>query len=325
MTRIVSVGAYVPVRIVSNDELETRLGLTNGWIERRTGIVERRYAAEHEATSDLAVQAGFQALGAGGTLETPIRLLLLATSTPDHLLPPTAPLVAHKLGLVSCGAIDLANACGGFLAALALGHAYCQSQNCSVLVIAANVLSRRIDPNDPLTAALFSDAAGAVILSPTTDAQNDILSLHLDADGSQYQNLLIPAGGSRTPTSAETVAAGGHFMNMERGGEVYRSAVRGMVRAGESALASAGLTIADIDWWAPHQANARIIADVGGRLGIDLARTISIVRDYGNSSAATIPLALAIATADGRIRRGQRLLLTAAGAGMVEAAAVIRW
>ncbi len=324
MTRIASVGHAVPDLRVTSAELEVRLGLESGWIERRTGIRERRYAAPDEATSDLAIRAGADAILRAGDLALPIGLLLLATSTPDHLLPPTAPLVAHRLGLAGCGAIDLAQACCGFLGALALGHAHCKAQRCSVLIVAANVLSRRVNPADPMTAALFADGAGAMILSPTMDEFDDVLAIHLDSQGEHYEQLQIPAGGSRTPITLEGVERGEHYMRMTRGPDLFRSAVRAMVRAGEAALAKASLAVADIDWWIPHQANARILAEAGQRLGIPPARTISIVEDYGNSSAASIPLALSLAVADGRIRPGQRLLLTAAGAGIVEAAAVLR-
>lgn len=324
MTRVVAVGHVLPDLRVTSTELERRLGLEAGWIERRTGIRERRYAAPHEATSDLAVRAAADALGRAGPLAAPVGMLLLATSTPDHPLPPTAPLVAHRLGLAGCGAIDLAGACTGFLSALALGHSYCRAQRCSVLVVGANVLSRRINPADPVTAAVFADGAGAMILGPAS-GPDDVLSVHLDTSGEFYDQILIPAGGSRKSLTPEAVAAGEHWMRMARGPELYREAVRGMVRAGVAALEKAGLTAADIDWWVPHQANARIIRDAGERLGFDLERTISVVETVGNSSAASIPLALALAFGDGRLKAGQCLLLTAVGAGLTEGGAVIRW
>ena len=325
MPRIVSVGHAVPERRVTSAELERRLGLETGWIERRTGIRERRYAGPDEATSDLAVRAGLVALKNAGTLAKPIGLLLLATSTPDHLLPPTAPLVAHRLGLTGCGAIDLANACGGFLAALALGHSYCKVQQCSVLIIAANVLSKRLNPADPMTAGLFADAAGALLLTPCNGIDDGVLSLHLDTQGEHYDHIRIPAGGSREPISRHGLESGRHWIRMERGQELFRLAVRGMARAGEIAMEKAGLAIRDIAWWVPHQANARLIREAGARLGIESSRILSIIEEFGNSSSATIPLALSLAWEQGRIRTGQRLLLTAAGAGLVEAGAVIHW
>lgn len=324
MTRIVSVGHALPELRVTSAELESRLGLEAGWIERRTGVRERRYAAPDEATSDLAVRAAAEAIRRAVPLSAPVGMLLLATSTPDHPLPPTAPLVARRLGLSGCGAFDLAGACTGFLAALALGHSYCRTQGCSVLVVAANVLSRRINPADPATAAVFADGAGAMLLAPA-DAEDAVLSLHVDSRGEHYEQILVPAGGSRTPVTREAVEAGGHWMQMARGPDLYREAVLGMVRAGTAALERAELTAKNVDWWVPHQANTRIIRDAGERLGFDPERTVSVVETVGNSSAASIPLALSSAHADGRLRAGQRVLLTAVGAGMTEAGAVIRW
>ena len=324
MMRIAAVGHAVPDLRVTGAELEVRLGLEAGWIERRTGIRELRHASPAEATSDLATRAGADAIGRAGKWSAPIGLLLLATSTPDHPLPPTAPLVAHQLGLPNCGAFDLAGACSGFLGALALAHSYCTMQRCSVLVVAANVLSRRVNPVDPMTAALFADGAGAMILGPSDDA-DALLSIHLDSHGDHYEHILIPAGGSRTPITVGAVQRGEHFMRMERGPALFRIAVRAMARAGEAALLKANLSADAIDWWVPHQANARIIREAGERLGIPAERTISIVAEYGNSSAASIPLALSLAVRDGRIRPGKTLLLTSAGAGMIEAGAVLRW
>ncbi len=324
MTRIAGVGRFAPELRVTSAELEIRLGLEAGWIERRTGIRERRHAAPGEATSDLAVRAGADALANAGSLAHPVGLLLLATSTPDHPLPPTAPLVAHRLGLKNCGAIDLANACGGFIAALALGHSFCRIQRCSVLIIAANVLSRRLNPDDPLTASLFADGAGAMVLSPGGNTDS-ILSTHFNSYGEHYGQIVVPAGGSREAITVEGFQLGRQWMRMEHGPELYRLAVRSMIRAGEVALVKSDSTAAEIAWWVPHQANARLIREVGDRLGIGPDRTVTIVEEFGNSSAASIPMALSIARRDGRIADGQRVLLTAAGAGLVEAGAVIQF
>jgi 3-oxoacyl-[acyl-carrier-protein] synthase-3 len=322
--RIVSVGHALPDRRVTSAELEQSLGLEPGWIERRTGIRERRYAAPTEATTDLAVRAARDALDRAGPLPAPVGLLLLATSTPDHLLPPSAPLVAHRLGLTGCGAIDLAGACTGFVTALALGHAYSRVQGCSVAVVAANVLSRRINPADPTTAALFADGAGAAVLAPHA-GPDGLVAFHTDTRGDLYEQIVIPAGGSRVPLTAEAVTAGQHLMRLTRGPEVYREAVRALARSGAAALARAGLSADGVDWWVPHQANARLVRDAGERLGIPLERTVSVVETVGNTSAASIPIALALAARDGRLRHGQQVLLSAVGAGMTEAAAVIRW
>jgi len=315
--RIVGWGHATPPRIETSDEVERRLGLPTGWVEQRFGVRSRRLASAEQTTSDLAVEAGQQAL-VMAPQHSNHGLLMLATSTPDHPLPPTAPLVAHRLGLQGWGAIDLAGACSGFLYALALARSFPGP----VLVIAANVLSRRVNPMDAGTSALFADGAGAVLLEPGFDS---IRSVYLGSDGSRYDAIQVPAGGSRQPITAELLEEGQHFMRMKRGPEVFRAAVHAMSGSGERAMEMAGITVEDIDWWIPHQANARLIAEAGKRLGILPERTVSILPEWGNSSAASIPTALSIAANDGRLQRGQTVLLTAAGAGMVQAGIVLKW
>ena len=316
-------GHATPPIIATSADLERRLGLAEGWVEQRLGVRQRRLAAPHQATSDLAIEAAENALRDLAEIRADHGLLILATSTPDHPLPPTAPLVAHRLGLKGWGAIDLAGACSGFIYALALGNAHCQLQRCPVVIVAANVLSRRVDLHHAGTSALFADGAGAVVLKPSSN--NAILGVHLGSDGSRYESIRVPAGGSRLPLTDELLAEGKQFMRMERGPEVFRAAVHAMANAGERALEAAAMNADDIDWWIPHQANARLIAEAGKRLEIPASRTVNILAEWGNSSAATIPTALSIAAADGRLQRWQKVLLTAAGAGMVEAGIVIDW
>jgi 3-oxoacyl-[acyl-carrier-protein] synthase-3 len=320
--KIVSTGSAVPETIESNEAVESRLGLEAGWIARRTGILGRAKAPPHEATSDLAVRAGFAALERSGLQPNDIGLLLLATSTPDHLLPPTAPLVAQRLGLTQSGAVDLAGACAGFLYAVILANTYGQSMGKSVLVIGANILSRRINAQDPATASLFSDGAGAVVLSP--DEPSHFLGSYLGADGSSYDAIGIPAGGTREPLTAAALAQGRHLMTMRRGSSLFKEAIHAMTVAGKEALRQSGLDAAAIHWWIPHQANSRIIRDTGKQLGISPERTIDIASKFGNSSAATIPIALDLGWNSGQIRPGNLLLFTAAGAGMVSAGLVVR-
>jgi 3-oxoacyl-[acyl-carrier-protein] synthase-3 len=322
---VLGTGLAVPERRVQSVEVEARLGLQEGWIERRTGARERPLAAPDEATSDLAVRAGRRALDAAGVAEESVRLLLLATSTPDQPLPPTAPRVAHALGLARCGAVDLAGACAGFVYALALADSFCRVHGGAALVVGANVLSRRVNPLDsPATAFLFSDGAGAVVLGPCSrDA--GLLSVHLGADGSRADLLTIPAGGSRQPLTPEALSRGDHYMRLGGGQRLYREAVRSMVEAGRRALIAAGRVPGDVDCWVPHQANRRITREVGRLLEIPAARTIDVIDRYGNSSAATIPVALADAEAAGHLAPGRVLLLTAFGAGLVSAGAVLRW
>ncbi len=321
--KVAGIGTSIPQSRVHNTEIEQRLGLPPGWIERRTGILSRPIADESVATSDLAVDAGDQALRAAGVQPAEIGLLLLATSTPDHLLPPTAPLVAHRLSLVHAGAIDMAGACSGFLYALAMGSAYAQAIQKPVLIIASNILSRRVDPFDPMTAALFGDGAGAAVLVP--DSHPHVLSVHLGADGSSYDSIQVPAGGTREPITAAGIIEGRHFVAIDKGAALFRNASRKMAEAGSQALLQAGLDARDIDCWIPHQANLRLIREAGNILGISAERTITVLDRYGNSSAATIPIALAEALASNRIRPGNLILLTAVGAGMTNAGVVLQW
>ena len=320
--KIVSAGSAIPETIETNDTVETRLGLEPGWIERRTGILGRPTALPTEATSDFAIRAGETALKRSGLSRGDIGLLLLATSTPDHLLPPTAPLVAHRLGLRNAGAIDLAGACSGFLYAVILANAYGDSMRKPVLVVASNVLTRRVNDRDPSTVALFSDGAGAVVLTPADPSH--ILGSYLGSDGSSYDTLAIAAGGSREPLTSESLNEGRNLMTMRRGATLFKEAVHAMAFAGKESMKASNLNAEDIDWWIPHQANSRIIQDTGKLLGIPAGRTISVVEKYGNSSAATIPIALAEGMGSGQIHPGQTLLFTAAGAGIVSAGLVLR-
>jgi len=303
-------GHYLPERRVDSAEIEAEMGLAPGWIEARTGIRARHYAAPDQAVSDLAVPAGAMALRQAGMAADRIGLLLLATSTPDHLLPPTAPLVAHRLGL-GAGAMDLAGACAGFLQALVLGAGHVRMTGQAVLIIAANILSRRIRPDDISTRALFADAAGAVVLAPSPDSGKGPLSAILRSDGAGYDLIHIPRGGSRLPYDGSHE---GLAMAMSDGRAVFSRAVDGMAGSGREALNEAGLTAADIATWVAHQANARIGAQVGARLGLDHAERLGTLDRHGNSSAATMPLALSWRAAQGPLAPGP-MLLTAFGAG----------
>ena len=315
----------VPDWRLQSADVERQLGLEAGWIERRTGVRERPLAAPDEATSDLAERAGRRALAASSVAPESVGLLLLATSTPDQPLPPTAPRVAHALGLSKAGAVDLAGACAGFVYAMALADAFCRVRGGAALVVGANVLSRRVNPADgPATAFLFSDGAGAVVLGPTSrDA--GLLSAHLGADGSRADLLMIPAGGSRRPVTPEALSRGEHYMRLGNGQRLFREAVRSMVDAGRRAMSVAAVAPDELDCWVPHQANRRITREVGRLLKIPAERTVDVIDRYGNSSAATIPVALADADAAGRLAPGALVLLTAFGAGLVCAGAVLRW
>lgn len=320
--RVVSAASAIPQESTSNSEVEIRLGLEPGWIERRTGIHRRPTASPDQATSDLAVLAGADAIRNSEVHRTDIGLLLLATSTPDHLLPPTAPLVAYRLNL-QCGAIDLAGACSGFVYALVLAGYWADASGKAALVIGANILTRRVNHADPATVALFSDGAGAAVVVPSQPTS--LLGSFLGSDGSAYDAIGIVAGGTREPLTLESLHARRNLMTMRRGAALFKQAVNTMVDAGQLALKQAGMTPPDITWWIPHQANNRIIEDAGEKLGIPPDRTINVVGQYGNSSAATIPIALADALERGQLQKGDNLLFTAAGAGLITAGAVLRW
>jgi 3-oxoacyl-[acyl-carrier-protein] synthase-3 len=321
---IIGLGHYAPQRVVANAEIEARLGLEAGWIVRRTGIIERRFAADGEALSDMAVAAGEMALANAGIARDAITLTILATSTPDHLLPPTAPLVAHRLGLARSGGIDMAGACAGFIYALAFADSFARVHGRHVLVIAANILSRRINPAERASAVLFADAAGAVIVSPTKRTDAGIRGIELSADGSAYDLIKIPAGGSRTPFSP-TLGAADVLMAISDGQAVFTKAVGMMAGSARIALGAAGLDAASITHWIPHQANARIIEATRNRIGIAPERTLTSVAHYGNSSAATIPFTLSLLAEQRRYAHGDTLLMTAAGAGLTGGALLWGW
>ena len=318
---ILATGHYVPERRVGNRELEARLGLEDGWIQRRTGIRERRYAAPGEALSDLAVAAGEMALSRAGFDRARVGLVVLATSTPDHLLPPTAPLVAHRLGLTGAGGIDMAGACGGFLHALAYADGFARIHKKPVLAIAANILSRRTNPAERASVILFADAAGAVLVAPDARKTSGIRGIDLATDGASYGLIEIPAGGSRRPFSAGIDPAE-TLMTIRDGRAVFVKAVDMMAASSEKALDAAGLALSDIRYVIPHQANARIIGAVQKKLGLPDNRLLSSVADYANSSAATIPLTLSLHAPEANLRPGERLLLCAAGAGLTGGALV---
>lgn len=318
---LLALGHYAPEQRVTNAEIEARLGVEAGWTERRTGIRERRFAAPDEALSDLAVKAGEMALANAGLDRTSIGLLALATSTPDHLLPPTAPLVAHRLGATGAGAIDMAGACGGFLYALTFADSFVRQQRMPALVIAANILSRRLNLDDPVSAVLFGDGAGAVLLVPSERETSGVRGVHLASDGMAYDLIQIPAGGSRRPF-ADGLGADATLMHIRDGRAVFTRAVKIMTDAAHKALTRAEVTIDEIDYFVPHQANARIIGAAQRQLGVPDAKMLSTVALYANSSAATIPLTLSIAAEQRAFKPGERLLLSAAGAGLTGGAVV---
>lgn len=321
-SRLAGFGHCVPGRRVENAEIEEGLGVETGWIERRTGIRTRYWAEPGDTLSGLAARAGEAAIEDAGIERGDIALTLLATSTPDHLLPPSSPLLAHRLGLVNSGAIDLAGACSGFLYALALADGFVRAQGRPVLVVAANILSRRINPLERASSVLFADAAGAVVLTPSYGDNAGLLGVDLASDGSRYDLISIPAGGSSRPFATD-MAAQDCLMTMRDGREMFTQAVRMMSDCARRALDNAGLGAADVHRFIPHQANARIFDAVCDDLGIAPEATVRTISDFGNSSAATIPLSLSLARQTRPFMPGETLLLTAAGAGLTGGACVI--
>ncbi|MEP9367917.1 beta-ketoacyl-ACP synthase III [Xanthobacter sp. VNH20] len=322
-SRIVGFGHAVPGREVLNAELEAQLALEPGWIARRTGIEARRWAQPGDTLSGLAQGAAEMALAEADLPRADIGLTLLATSTPDQLLPPTAPLLAHRLGLTRSGAADLAGACAGFLYALVLAEGFVRLHRKPALVVAANILSRRINPAERGSAVLFADAAGAVVLAPSAKPDTGILGVSLASDGTGYDLVAIPGGGSNRPFGPDLPFEETR-MTITDGRELYVHAVRMMTESAKTALDIAGVAPGAVDWLAPHQANARMLDMVAHQLAIAPEKVVRSIARYGNSSAATIPLSLSLAHRERAFRPGETLVLTAAGAGLTGGACVLR-
>jgi len=317
-------GSAVPARRVSNRELEELVATTDEWIVERTGIRERAIASSDESTATLATEAGAAAIKSAGIAPDDVNLLIVATATPEQPVPHTGAFVGDALGL-RCGSFDLGAGCAGFVYELVVGASMLASGNLDhVLVIGVDTLSRITDYTDRSTCVLFGDAAAAMVLSAGPDDGPGLLSYDLGCDGSAAGLLQVPGGGSRFPTTADTVAERMHYIKMQ-GPEVFRRAVRVVVDSARLALARASLKADDIDWFIPHQANLRIIEAAASRLGIPLERTVVNIQSYGNTSAASIPLAVSEAAEDGRLGEGSIALLSGFGAGMTWASAVLQW
>ena len=297
------------------------MGLEAGWIERRTGIRARRYAQAGEALTDIARPAAEAALAAAGIARDQVALTLLATSTPDHLLPPSAPLLAHQLGLTASGGVDLAGACSGFLYALTLADGFVRTRGLPVLVVAANILSRRINPADRSSAVLFADAAGAALLVPDRQGAAGLLGAHLTGDGAHYALIQIPAGGSRKPYGPG-LDPQELLMAMPDGKAVFTEAVAMMTASARRAMDEAGVEAAEITRFVPHQANTRIFEAVRKALGLRPETVVSTIAEFGNSSAATIPFSLAASAEARPLEPGELVLMTAVGAGLTGGAVV---
>ena len=324
-TAIAGWAAYAPERRLTNADLEAVLDTNDEWIVDRTGIRERRVAAPEETTASMAIEAGGAAVKDAGMVPDDIDLLIVATATPDQIVPATAAFVAEGLGM-TCGSFDLGAACAGFAYSLVVGSSMIATGGLSnVLVIGAETISRFINMKDRSTAIIFGDGAGAAVLKATDREDGPgLLSWDLGCDGSAATLIEVRVGGSRRPAWLEESIGDDHYLRMQ-GNEVFRKAVRAVVESATATIDKAGVTAADIDLFVPHQANVRIIEAVNQRLGIPMDKTVVNIERYGNTSAASIPLALVEAAADGRLKDGDLVLLSGFGAGMTWASALIRW
>jgi 3-oxoacyl-[acyl-carrier-protein] synthase-3 len=320
---ITGVGAYAPERVLTNAELEQLVDTSDEWITTRTGIRERRIAEPAQAASDLALPAARQALEDAGTTAAGIDLVICATATPDMLFPATAALVADDLGARDAAAYDLLAGCTGFVYALSQAYgALATGLAKKALVIGTETLSKITNWQDRSTCILFGDGAGAAIVEPVDDA--GILGFELGADGSGGPDLCVPAGGSRTPATAESLEQELQFIRM-RGQEVFRFATRVMVTSAEELLAECGVAVEDVDLYVPHQANKRIIDHAVKNLGLEPEKVFMNIDRYGNTSSASIPLCLAEARDAGRLEPGTRVLMSAVGAGLTWGSAYMTW
>ncbi len=321
---IAGIGRSIPPRVLTNADLEAMVETTDEWILTRTGIRERRIAAPEVATSDMAVEAALEAMESAGVTASDLDMIIVGTATPDMLFPATACLVQDRLGATRSGAFDASAACSSWAYAAAAGHAAIASGSAeTVLIVGAETLSRITDWTDRSTCVLFGDAASAVVLRPCAPDEG-FLAFQLGSDGAGGPLIALPAGGSRIPPSADTVMARQHFLKMN-GREVYKFAVRIIPRAIEQVVEKAGLTADGVDCFIPHQANVRIIEAAAERLGQPLDRFFINADRYGNTSSASVPVALYEAVEQGRIRAGDTVVFVAFGAGLTWGAAAMRW
>ena len=320
-SQVIGCGGYLPERVVSNEELAQTVETSDEWIRQRTGIGERRIAAKGEMTSDLAVKASQEALEKAGISGSDLDLIVLATTTPDQTFPATAARVQAKLGMDRGAAFDVQAVCSGFVYAVALADNFLRlGQANRALVIGAETFSRILDWNDRGTCVLFGDGAGAVVLEAAegegTSSDRGILSTHLHSDGRGHDLLYVDGGVSSTQTTGQV------RMN---GKEVFKHAVNRLSEVVDEALSANGLAAEDLSWLVPHQANRRIIDSMARKLNLPPERVVSTIDHHGNTSAASIPLALAEACSDGRINKGDLVLMEAMGGGLTWGAALVRW
>jgi len=323
--KISSVGVYVPPRLLTNADLEKMVATNDQWITERTGIRERHLVDKGVATSDLALEAAKKCLAARGISASEVEVIIVATVTPDMLFPATACLVQDKLGAKGAWGFDLSAACSGFPYALQVGTKLVENgAHKKVMVIGADVMSSIIDYTDRATCVIFGDGAGAVLLEPCDEGEVGMIDYWHEIDGSGAASLNMPGGGSLNPSTCETVAAKMHYVHQD-GQSVYKFAVRKMAEAAETVLSRNGVTGKDLSCFIPHQANKRIILSTAERLGMPEECVVINIDRYGNTTAATIPLAMQTALDDGRLKKGDLVLLASVGAGFTVGATLLRW
>ncbi len=320
---ILGTGSYVPSRVLTNADLERMVETSNSWIVERTGIRERRLVEPGQACSDIAFEASSRALGAANVKPSEIDLILLATCTGDTPLPSTACLLQYRLGATRAAACDISAACCGFVYALSIADAYIKTGMRYVLVIGAEVMSAITDWTDRNTCVLFGDGAGAVLLG-TGSQDSGVLSTHLHANGRLSEMIHVPGGGSKEPASKDVLDKKRCFIHM-KGNETFKIAVKSMEEAAYEAVKANGVSMDEIHMFIPHQANMRILKAVSQRLGLAQEKLMINVDKFGNTSAASIPLALDEAVQSQRIHKGNLVLLAAFGAGLTWASALVRW
>jgi len=324
-TRIIGTGSYAPPRLLTNADLEKLVDTSDEWILTRTGIAERHIASEEEATSDLSLHASQAALEAAGLDPADLDMILVATITPDMPFPSTACVLQDRLGAKRAGALDISAACSGFVYGLGVADGLIRAGTVrTVLLLGAETLTKVVNWQDRNTCVLFGDGAGAVVLR-ADEGERGILSTHLYADGGKGSLLILPGGGSRHPMSQAMLDAGLSKIQMNSGNEVFKLAVRAMEDAALTALKQHGLEVADIDHIITHQANLRIISALGQRLGVPNHKVVVNIQRYGNTSAASIPIALDEVVRGGRVKAGDIVLLCAFGGGLTWASSLIRW
>ena len=323
--RIVGTGSYVPARVLTNADLEKLVDTSDEWIVTRTGISERHVASDDEATSDLAYHAARAALESSGVDPGDLDMILVATATPDMFFPSTACVLQDRLGARRAGGLDISAACSGFIYGLAVANGLIRAGTArTVLLLGAETLTKVVNWQDRNTCVLFGDGAGAVVLR-ADEGEGGVLSVHLYADGSKGPLLILPGGGSRHPMSQAVLEAGLTKIQMNSGNEVFKLAVRAMEDAALTALKQNGYEVGDVDFIITHQANMRIISALGQRLGLPDHKVVANLKRVGNTSAASIPLALDEAVRDGRVQAGHLVLLCAFGGGLTWASSLIRW